>query len=60
MEALALHQSQIEFLMECGGRDLLRDVSVLAQYRGLQCGCRYAEGFRLSMRRPFIAQRVLP
>ena len=60
MEALALHQSQIGFFMESGGRDLLRDVDVLAQYRGLQCGCRYAEGFRLSMRRPCIAQRLLP
>lgn len=60
MEALNCHQSQIEFLMESGGRDILRDVRVLSQYRGLQCGCHYAEGFRLSARRPSLAQRVLP
>jgi LmbE family N-acetylglucosaminyl deacetylase len=60
MEALSHHQSQLEFLMESGGRDLLSNVRVLSQYRGLQCGCHYAEGFRLSARRPSLAQRVLP
>jgi len=46
--------------MERSQRDLLNEVRVLAEYRGLQCGYQYGEAFRLSKLNPFLAERVLP
>lgn len=60
VEALICHASQVEFLKEHGDMNLLHGVEVLAEYRGLQCSCRYAEAFRISDRRPALPFRVLP
>ncbi len=58
--SLACHASQCEYLMEHDGLNLLYAVQVLAEYRGLQCGVRYAEAFKLSDRHPNLSMRVLP
>lgn len=60
MEALSCHVSQIEILGKGNTTDILHPVEVLAEYRGLQCGCRYAEAFRITDRRPSLPHRVLP
>ncbi|MEA5032197.1 MAG: PIG-L family deacetylase [Sphaerochaeta sp.] len=59
-QALSCHVSQIEFLRKSSGLHILHGMEVLAEYRGMQCGCRYAEGFRVSDKRPVPAFRVLP
>jgi LmbE family N-acetylglucosaminyl deacetylase len=60
LEALSCHASQLEFLKKTANKDLLHATEVLAEYRGLQCGCRYAEGFRISDRSIVPARRLLP
>ncbi len=60
IEALSCHMSQIDYRMERSQRDLLNEVRVWAEYRGLQCGYQYGEAFRLSKLNPFLAERVLP
>ena len=40
-EALEKHRSQIEWTIF----PLQESVRIIAAFRGLQCGCRYAEGF---------------
>lgn len=59
-EALICHTSQVDFLKKSSDMNLLHGIEVLAEYRGLQCGCRYAEAFRISDRKPVISYRVLP
>lgn len=59
--ALACHASQVRWVQEHDNVDLLEFMHVMAQSRGLQCGVRYAEGFRAEYawgrNRPY---RVLP
>ena len=43
---LKLHQSQLQWLKEHDDTDILEFVETTARFRGLQCGVRYAEGFR--------------
>jgi LmbE family N-acetylglucosaminyl deacetylase len=45
-EMLACHQSQIKFLKERDGIDLLDMMTIMARFRGFQCGVTYAEGFQ--------------
>lgn len=45
-EMLACHQSQINFLKERDGIDLLEMMTTMARFRGFQCGVTYAEGFQ--------------
>ena len=59
-QALACHLSQIDYLDKSSSLNLPYAMEVLAQYRGLQCGCRYAEGFRHSDRQAHPAYRVFP
>jgi LmbE family N-acetylglucosaminyl deacetylase len=43
---LAAHASQVDWLRAHDGIDLLEFMDALARQRGIQCGVRYAEGFR--------------
>ncbi len=47
------HQSQISWMQDnykdaVGDSDFFDDVSLIARYRGMQCGVKYAEGFRMA------------
>ena len=42
---LACHESQLVWLKEHDGIDVIDHQRVYARYRGLQCGVKYAEGF---------------
>ena len=61
MEMCLCHQSQISWMQD-NYKDALKDQSffdkyrIIAQYRGLQCGVDYAEGFRMA----YDAFRVAP
>lgn len=52
LEMLACHKSQISYMQERDGFDMLDYVRTAARYRGYQCGVPYAEGF--------IPRRVFP
>ena len=43
---LAAHRTQLEWLRDHDGVDILDEMRTAARYRGQQCGVRYAEGFR--------------
>lgn len=60
LAALACHVSQVGFLLEHDGLDLMRAVTVLAEFRGLSCATAYAEAFKLCDQRPAVAMRLLP
>jgi LmbE family N-acetylglucosaminyl deacetylase len=61
LEMLKCHQSQVTWLQEHDGIDLEDFVTVMARARGLQCGVRYAEGFRQLRRWPrIVPRRLLP
>ena len=47
IEMLSKHKTQLEFMREYYKMDMIEDMKVVAQFRGLQCGVRYAEGFRV-------------
>jgi N-acetylglucosamine malate deacetylase 1 len=42
---LRAHESQLTWLMEHDGVDIVENMRVATAYRGLQCGVAYAEGF---------------
>ena len=46
-QMLRCHESQLRWLKEHDHTDVLELVETNARFRGLQCGVRYAEGFRL-------------
>ena len=46
LTALNVHQSQIKWMLEHDGIDFLDFVRTVSKFRGLQCGAKYAEGFR--------------
>lgn len=48
LEALAHHASQIDWLRDHDGADIIEDARVASLYRGYQCGVKAAEGFRPS------------
>ena len=52
LEMLACHKSQIGYMKERDGFDMVDYVRTAARYRGYQCGVPYAEGF--------IPRRVFP
>ena len=59
--ALGCHESQVKWLKEHDGIDVVQDMLVSAQYRGLQCGVKYAEGFkRVNVWGRLGTERLLP
>jgi LmbE family N-acetylglucosaminyl deacetylase len=60
-QMLACHRSQLEWLRDHDGIDVVEFIDIMTRSRGLQCGVRHAEGFRPELvwarARPF---RVLP
>jgi LmbE family N-acetylglucosaminyl deacetylase len=59
-EALSHHVSQIDILAKGTTVDLLDTMEAMARFRGMQCGCRFAEAFRWCDRRPAPTARLLP
>jgi len=45
LEMMKCHGSQVKWLREHDGIDILDYIETTAKYRGFQCGVRYAEGF---------------
>ena len=45
LTALGRHQSQLRWLADHDGVDMLDQIRTVSRYRGLQCGVEYAEGF---------------
>jgi len=60
LEALACHSSQVDWLRDHDGIDILHAVEILGEYRGMQSSCRYAEAFRACDQRPLLTRRLLP
>lgn len=44
-EMMSRHRSQLDWLSEHDGVDMLEQIRTVSRYRGLQCGVQYAEGF---------------
>jgi LmbE family N-acetylglucosaminyl deacetylase len=58
---LAAHDSQVAWLRYHDAIDIQAFMETVARFRGLQCGCEYAEAFRLARAWPRLrAQRLLP
>lgn len=61
INALACHESQIKWMLEHDKIDFLDFVRTVSKFRGLQCGCRFAEGFRRCEAWPRVTTlRLLP
>lgn len=53
MEMCAAHKSQVSWMQDnykdaVGDGNFLEDYRIIARYRGIQCGVKYAEGFRMA------------
>ena len=59
-KALACHVSQVSFMEKHANIHIMHAMKVLAEFRGMQSACRYAEAFRPSHQRPIPTERVLP
>jgi len=61
IEAMSQHASQIGWIKEHHETDILELIEVVARFRGLQCGVRYAEGFRcMEAWGRLVTRRLLP
>lgn len=61
LEALERHESQVKWMRDHDGIDFAEFVRVCSCFRGLQCGCKYAEGFRTYRAWPRLkSNRLLP
>jgi len=61
LAALEKHESQLKWMRDHDGIDFLDFVRTVSKFRGLQCGVKYAEGFRLCKSWPrFSVKRLLP
>jgi LmbE family N-acetylglucosaminyl deacetylase len=61
LEMLRCHKSQLEWLGDYNNIDIIEFTTTVARFRGLQCGVRYAEGFRHADAWPRLTtQRLLP
>ena len=61
IEMLSQHESQLKYMKDRDGLDLLDCMITAAKYRGYQCGVAYAEGFVPERIYPSLsAKRVLP
>ena len=58
---MSAHASQLDYLRDTFGSDIVEHIDVVARFRGLQCHARYAEGFQavLTWHRPR-TRRLLP
>jgi LmbE family N-acetylglucosaminyl deacetylase len=60
-EMLSKHRSQLEFMKEHYGDDMLERMEAVARFRGIQANVRYAEGFIPMLRWPRVmTERLLP
>ena len=46
LKMLACHESQLTWLQDHDDNDIMEVARTFARFRGIQCGCKYAEGFR--------------
>lgn len=46
VQALKCHKSQLQWLDDHDGFDIVHYAGVMGEYRGVQCNAKYAEGFR--------------
>lgn len=61
LEALACHESQLKWLFDHDGIDMLDFSKTCAKTRGYQCGVTYAEGFRRNLNYlRMVPRRMLP
>lgn len=61
MQMLACHESQVKWLADHDGIDVLADERTKAAFRGIQCGVKYAEGFsQLLVAQRLVTYRLLP
>jgi N-acetylglucosamine malate deacetylase 1 len=61
LKALEKHETQIKWLKDHDGIDFLDFVRTVSKFRGLQCGVKFAEGFRLCKGWPrIVTKRLLP
>lgn len=61
LEMLRCHKSQLEWLGDYNGIDIVEFATTVARFRGLQSGVRYAEGFRRADAWPRVSTgRLLP
>ena len=49
LEALRCHESQLQWLRDHDGVDIVDQTRVMGAFRGYQCGVVYAEGYRMAM-----------
>ena len=59
LNALEKHGTQIKWMREHDGIDFLDFVRTVSKFRGLQCGVKYAEGFRLCKGWPRMTAKLL-
>jgi len=61
IKALEEHESQLRWMRDHDGIDFAEFVRTCSRFRGLQCGCAYAEGFRTCRAWPRLTPaRLLP
>jgi len=61
LDMLQCHKSQLEWLGDYNGIDIVEFATTVARFRGLQSGATYAEGFRRADAWPRVtARRMLP
>ncbi len=61
VEALSQHESQLQWMRDHSGIDFANWMRIVAEYRGLQTGVRYAEAFSRERRWPGVStERLLP
>jgi len=61
LQMLACHESQLTWLQDHDDSNVLDDTRTFSRVRGLQCGVRYAEGFRqCHVGLKLVAKRLLP
>jgi LmbE family N-acetylglucosaminyl deacetylase len=61
LQMLSSHKSQLEWLGDYNGIDIVEFAATVARFRGLQSGVKYAEGFRRCQAWPrVVTERLLP
>ena len=61
LQALDCHESQVKWMRDHDGIDFLEFTRSTSRFRGLQCGVKYAEGFRPCLTWPRLStRRLLP